>query len=182
MVGKAFSTDEFDAYCHTLTWNSWRPSFLVLHNTAVPDLSQEPNGFSSASMNGFVSYYRDQLHWSAGPHLFVDDHRIWVFTPMTTPGVHSPSWNNLSIGLEMLGDYATDAFDSGRGLAVLINAVAAIRILFSILGWPGDNIRLHREDPLTTHHCPGNHVVKQAVIQDIQASLLEVHSGEHTWA
>ncbi len=40
IVGRNFTPDEFDAYCHTLRWNAWRPSFIVLHNTAVPSLAQ----------------------------------------------------------------------------------------------------------------------------------------------
>jgi len=33
IVGLSFSAEEFDAYCHTLQWLAWRPSFIVLHNT-----------------------------------------------------------------------------------------------------------------------------------------------------
>lgn len=182
IVGKAFSPAEFSTYCGTLTWTAWRPSFLVMHNTAIPTLSEEPNGFTSASMNGFVSYYRDTMHWSAGPHLFVDDHQIWVFTPLTTPGVHSPSWNHQSLGMEMLGNYDSDAFNSGRGLAVHQHAVAAMTTLFGIFGWPADNshYRLHKEDPLTTHKsCPGSNVQKSAVLGELQVALLQAFAGEH---
>jgi hypothetical protein len=125
-------------------------------------------------MDGFVHYYRAEMNWSAGPHLFCDDHQIWVFTPLTTPGVHSPSWNKLAIGVEMLGDYDTDVFTSGRGLSVRQNAQSAIATLCRVFHWPADIIRLHREDPLTTHHCPGNNVVKADVIQEVTALLQEV--------
>ena len=60
---------------------SWRSIFIVLHNTEIPSLAQVPNGFSGKHMKGFVAYYRDEKKWSAGPHLFVDDRKIWVFTP-----------------------------------------------------------------------------------------------------
>src|ERR1043165_6882856 len=110
IVGQNFDQDGFDNYCQSLQWTAWRPAFIVLHNTATPNLAQRPNGFNNQSMQGFVSYYRDTQHWSGGPHLFIDDHQIWVFTPLTVSGVHSPSWNKLAIGIEMLGDYEQEAF------------------------------------------------------------------------
>jgi hypothetical protein len=40
-------------------------------------------------------------------------------------------------------------------------------------------MRLHREDPATTHACPGKNVRKLAVIQEVIELLAERHSGEH---
>ncbi|WP_431209287.1 N-acetylmuramoyl-L-alanine amidase [Puia sp. P3] len=180
IVGQHFTPAQFDQYVQTLHWITRRPSFIVLHNTAIPKLGDLPNGFSNASMQGFVNYYRDEQHWSAGPHLFVDDHFIWAFTPMTTPGVHSPSWNNQSIGIEMLGNYQTDDFNTGRGLAVRKNAMAAITSICSVFGWTSQNIRLHHEDPLTDHKdCPGKFVIKTAVQTDVDGLLAIDHPGEH---
>lgn len=180
IVGKSFTPDEFDAYCHTLQWGSWRPSFSVLHNTAIPTLAQRPNGITQQHIQNFVSFYRDVQGWTSGPHLFIDDRQIWVFTPPVTSGTHSPSWNNVSLGVEMLGDYEQEAFDSGRGLLVQKNAVAALATLCAVLGIDPQTMRLHREDPLTTHAtCPGKNVSKPAVIQAVQALLVARHPGEH---
>ena len=180
IVGASFTPDSFDNYCHSLHWLAWRPSFIVLHNTAVPTLAQRPNGLSKQHILDLESYYRDDQHWSAGPHLFVDDHQIWVFTPLTVSGVHSPSWNKVALGLEMLGDYAKEEFDSGRGKKVQANAVAAMATLSAVLGLDPATMRLHREDPLTTHICPGKeHVNKQPVIDQVQALLVARHGGEH---
>ncbi len=179
IVGLSFTADEFDIYCHSLQWNSWRPSFIVLHNTGSPSLTQRPKGFNQKHMQTFVSFYRDEHKWNAGPHLFVDDKKIWVFTPLTVSGVHSPSWNKLALGIEMLGNYATEPFKIGRGLAVRKNAVAAMATLCAILGLDPTTIRLHREDPLTTHRCPGKKVVKNEVLAEVQALILQRHSGEH---
>jgi len=179
IVGLPFSPDAFDTYCQSLQWTTWRPSFIVLHNTAVPTLADRPNGFTQQHMQGFVEYYRDTMHWSAGPHLFVDDHQIWVFTPLTTPGVHSPSWNSIALGIEMLGDYAREPFDTGRGLAVRQNMEAAMASLSSLLGLDPASFRLHKEDPKTTHICPGKNVSKGDVITEVTALLAERHPGEH---
>lgn len=179
IVGKSFSPADFDTYCHGLQWVAWRPSFIVLHNTAIPSLAQCPNGLTKQRINNLESFYRDTQGWKAGPHLFVDDLQIWVFTPLTVSGTHSPSWNKLAIGLEMLGDYSKEAFDSGRGLAVRKNAVAAMATLCAILGLRPDSMRLHREDPLTTHACPGQNVRKLEVIQEVQDLIIARHAGEH---
>jgi len=111
--------------------------------------------------------------------LFVDDKQIWAFTPLTVSGTHSPSWNKVALGIEMLGDYEKEAFDSGRGLNVRKNAVAAIATLSAILGLDPGTMRLHREDPLTTHACPGKNVRKLEVIQEVQDLIVARHAGEH---
>jgi len=173
IVGLPFTPINFDAYCHSLQWNAWRPSFLVLHNTAMPSLSYRPRGLTPEHIRAFVTYYRDQLKWSAGPHLFIDDKRIWVFTPLTVPGVHSPSWNKQSIGIEMLGDYDTESFHEGRGLLVGRNTIFAMITLCAVLDIAPSTIRLHREDPATTHKCPGKNVVKQEIITEVNDVLIQ---------
>jgi len=179
IVGKSFSPSAFDAYCHTLKWTTWRPSFIVLHNTGSPTLAQRPAGLTHDHILNLEAFYRDTQHWSAGPHLFVDDLQIWVFTPLTTSGVHSPSWNQVSFGIEMLGDYQSESFTSGRGKAVGANAVAAMATLSAILGLDPSTMKLHHEDRKTTHHCPGDKVSKAAVIKAVSDKITALHGGEH---
>ena len=144
IVNQSFTPIQFDKYCRQLTWTTWRPSFIVLHNTATPSLQQRPNGFTGQHMRNLEYYYGVEQGWSAGPHLFIDDKRIWAFTPLTTSGRHSPSWNNMSIGIEMLGNYDTDIFDKGRGLKVQLNTVAAMATLCIVLGLDPLTMKLHR--------------------------------------
>jgi len=179
IVGISYNQAGFDRYCHALSWPAWRPSFIVLHNTAVPNLAQRPNGFTKQHILNLEKYYRDEKGWSAGPHLFIDDRQIWVFTPLNVSGVHSPSWNKIALGIEMLGDYDKDGFEAGRGLKVHQNAVAAIATLSAVLGLNPDTMRLHKEDPLTTHACPGKKVVKNKVIQEVKDLMAKRHAGEH---
>ncbi len=155
IVGQAFTVDAFDDYVQKLEWKAWKPSFIVVHNTAVPSLAQRPDGFLKAHMRNLETYYRDNRGWSAGPHLFIDDRVIWVFTPLTTPGVHSPSWNSVSIGIEMLGDYSKESFTSGRGLAVRQNTVRAVAALSLKHGFRPDSWKFHIEDKKSNHACPG---------------------------
>jgi N-acetylmuramoyl-L-alanine amidase CwlA len=179
IVGLSFTPETFDSYCHSLQWTAWRPSFIVLHNTGAPSLAQRPNGMSEQNIQNLVAYYRDNKKWSAGPHLFVDDKQIWVFTPLTMSGVHSPSWNKVALGVEMLGDYSKESFSDGRGLAVRKNTVAAMATLCAVLGIDPETIRLHREDKLTTHACPGKNVVKEEVIAEVKALIEQRHGGDH---
>jgi hypothetical protein len=179
ILGNNYVPASFDNYCHELNWSAWRPSFIVLHNTAIPSLAQRPNGFTKEHIKGLETFYRDTQKWKAGPHLFIDDKQIWVFTPLNISGTHSPSWNKVALGIEMLGDFETESFDSGRGLQVRKNAVAAMATLCAILGLDPATIRLHREDPLTTHACPGKNVRKLEVIQAVQDLMIKRHAGEH---
>ena len=179
IVNKSFTAEEFDEYCHELEWKAWRPSFIVLHNTQIPSLAQRPNGFNEKSMKALEAYYRDDRKWSAGPHLFVDDRKIWVFTPLTVSGVHSPSWNKVALGVEMLGDYASESFETGRGRQVRTNTVAALATISAILGLEPQTMRLHREDAGTTHVCPGRNVRKLEVIQEVQDLVAARHGGDH---
>jgi N-acetylmuramoyl-L-alanine amidase CwlA len=180
IVGLSFTPEQFDSYCHALRWTAWRPSFIVLHNTYVPSLAQRPSGFTARHMQNLVNYYRDEKKWSAGPHLFIDDKKIWVFTPLTLSGIHSPSWNKLSLGVEMLGDYTTESFTTGRGLKVHQHTVAALATLCAVPGLDPAGIRFHKEDPLTTHKtCPGKNVVKKTMIAEVQALLAARHGGGH---
>jgi len=100
IVGKGFTPDDFAAYVAGLTFTAWRPSFVVLHNTAVPTFAQWHSVPGTTRMQNLQSYYRDTQKWSGGPHLFVADDLIWVFTPLTDreytllPGTSFPGvWN-----------------------------------------------------------------------------------------
>jgi hypothetical protein len=179
IVGASFSTSEFDSYCHALHWTQWRPSFVVLHNTANPSLAQRPNGLTKQHILNLEHYYRDEKEWKAGPHLFVDDKQIWVFTPLTMSGTHSRSFNKRALGVEMLGDFKKESFSTGRGRKVRDNTVAAIATLSAVLGIDPRTMRLHKEDPETDHDCPGLEVDKSEFIEDVIALIEHRHGNEH---
>jgi hypothetical protein len=188
-VKKAFSQEEFRAHVATLQWSRWRPSLIVLHNTAAPTWAQwhktaEQDRAAgkvpgSSRIDSMENYFRDEKGWSGAPHLFVPEDRIWEFNPLTEPGVHSPSWNHVSIGIEMVADFDREDDGSGPGLLVRRNAVFAAAVLCSALGLePRAQVKLHREDPKTTHACPGEDFARDEsqVIAEI-AALMD--GGEH---
>jgi hypothetical protein len=175
IVGKGFKPQAFATYASSLTFATWRPQFVVLHNTAVPTFAEWHSVPGEQRMKNLERFYRDTQHWSAGPHLFVADDLIWAFTPLPTAGVHSPSWNSMSWGVEMVGDYNVEPFSE----LVRNNAVSALATLHALLGLDPHMLRLHKEDPKTTHDCPGKHVEKADIIQRVLDTLAQQHTGEH---
>jgi hypothetical protein len=155
VIGEKFSPADFDSYCHHLKAAAWRPQFVVIHNSGDPTFADWHTVSGAARMRGLTSYYRDDKHWSAGPHLFVADDGIWIFTPVSTPGVHSPSWNAISWGMEIVGDYDHEVLRDD----VKHNAISALTTLHRISGWIEPHLKLHKDDPKTDHkHCPGVNV------------------------
>jgi hypothetical protein len=176
IVNRAFTAATVGAYLRTLP----RPSFVrfvVVHNTGAPNLktyrgyANRPSPITDAQwLRNLEAFYRDKQHWSAGPHWFVTPNAagLLAFTPSTRPGVHSPSWNGQSLGVEMVGDYSVEPFDAG----VQANAVALLAELHVWLGLSPDTIRFHHEDPRTTHKdCPGKNVNKDALIAAVKAKI-----------
>lgn len=177
-VGSGFTPADFIGYVAAQRWNAWRPSLLVVHNTAIPTFARWHTQPGSRWMESFIHYYRDDQGWSGGPHCFIADDVIWIGTPLTKPGVHSPSWNGISLGLEMVGDYDHEPLSP----AVWQNTASAVATLVDALGLPvsPDTIRFHKEDPLTTHKgCPGRGVHKDELLAAVRAKLAIRHDGEH---
>jgi hypothetical protein len=167
-VRRGFTSAGLALYVTTLDLSTWCPEFVVVHNTQDPTLAQWHDCPGEQRMRGLATYYRDEQRWSGGPHLFVADDLIWVFTPLTVPGVHSPSWNDVSWGMELVGDYDHEPF----GEDVKSNALEALHVLHVAAGWTEPRIRLHKEDPKTTHtFCPGRNVDKAELEAGVQTLL-----------
>lgn len=184
IVGVRFTPEEFLQYVKSNVVPalkgrlSFKPTFIVLHNTAVPSIAQRRTGFTREHMYGLARYYGMDQGWRSGPHLFVDQNGIWVFSPLDKVGTHSPCYNAKSWGIEQLGDFETESYDSGDGARIRENAVAAVAILTiagNIKKGPqnaNNPIRFHKEDHCTTHHCPGDHCVKDEIISSVEAAKL----------
>lgn len=191
-IKKNYTQENFRQRVDGLMWPRWRPSMIVLHNTAAPTNAQwhETEVKDRAAgripgitrINSLESYFKNDQHWSGAPHLFIPDDFIWEFNPLTEPGVHSPSWNHLAIGIEMVADFDREDDDSGLGLKVRQNAVFATAMLCATLGLdPKTAVKLHKEDPKTTHACPGKDFAddRAAVIAEIEALMPGGDLAEH---
>jgi hypothetical protein len=176
IVGSGFKSNEFDAYVRSLSFGLWRPKYIVLHHTSQPRLKQWHDQPGEKRMDEFVYYYRTEQKLAAGPHLFIADDLIWVFTPLTTTGRHTPSWNHKSWGVVMVGDYNVE----GLSERVRNNTVAALVTLCGAAGLNYGLIYSHSDDPLSTQKdCPGHNVSKLDIINRVGKRLLKRYAGEH---
>jgi hypothetical protein len=188
-VKEAFTQNGFRAYVNTLHWTRWRPSKIVWHNTAAPSLAQWIKSADQDRAMGLIpgitriknleAFFKDNQGWNGGPHLFVANDVIWVANPLTERGTHSPSFNSTAIGIEMVGDYDIENDDAGEGLKVKRNTIFATAVLCSALGLdPNKDILLHKQDPRTTHDCPGKNIAvdKLRMIDEVLALM---GGGEH---
>lgn len=169
-VGKRMTRKEFADYLDSLKFSTFNPTFVTLHHTASPSLAQRPNGFSQQHLLNLLSYYQNTLGWNGAPHVFIDDQSdgIIVFQRMDKRGVHAVSFNSKSWGIEMLGYYDYESFDTGRGAVVRDNAMQALAIMCKRLHVNADTIKFHRDDPKTSKTCPGMKVKKSYVVNTVQ--------------
>ena len=177
IVNRAFTPQQFAYYVASLTFPLWRPQFVVLHNSGAPTLSQWRSSSISPQQRilDLEHFYRDRKGWSAGPHLVIAADFIWAFTSLTTSGVHSASWNSVAWGVEMVGNYDLEDFSQGPGAAVAANTVFALATLFTTLSLNPQMLKFHKEDPKTTHDCPGRNVDKASMIARVETAM----GGDH---
>ena len=164
LEGKQWKCDEFEKYVesvkHTMGW----ANSVTIHHMAYPDLEMRPNGLTPQHMRNLRDYYENELGWSAGPHLFIDDHNISGMSGLQRRGVHAVAFNATSIGIEMLGSYDVGDDDpfNGRGSLVLHRTAKAVGILLKAIGLEANEntIHFHRDDPNTSKTCPGTAIKK----------------------
>ena len=188
IVGRSFNPAAFESYVSTLKFGLWRPKFIVVHNTSVPDLktwqgwqSRTPKITDEKWARNLVGFYRDQRKWSGGPHLFITPAGILVFTPLTGPGVHSPSWNSISWGVETVGEFDREPFE-GAIKSNLVSALATLHAAAGLSPLPysmgNTGLHFHKEDVNTTHKsCPGKNIVKAELVEAVQHEIIRRHSG-----
>lgn len=168
----SYTPAEFAAYVDTVMFGGWVKG-ITLHNTAAPRVDQwaETGPNHDARIRNLQSYYETQLGWHAGPHLFISRSHINGFSDLTKPGVHSRCFNATHIGIEMVGDYNVEAFDTGDGAMVRDTAVFALATLYKRLGLSPDDLVFHKECLVDNHDCPGKNVIKGEVISRVKAAM-----------
>ena len=188
--GTPLTLDAFIAYVAAYNFGAIAPSQIILHNTANPAATWAPalgvpnwddhevgrtepqiKAKRGAQLENIRDFYIGK-GWTAGPHLFVDDRWIWLFTPMRDIGIHANSGNSYrvggklrySIGVEVVGRYATTRWPAViirqlRGAIGALSHQLGIRIAYTPapVGQPAKHdkqLALHR-DYTTEKDCPG---------------------------
>ena len=181
--------DDLKEFIDGLKWTAWRPRFIVLHNTGAPNQKQW-NDFLAKKGNtllkrlgNFESFYRVNQKWKAGPHWFVSQQGWLMGTPSTQRGTHTPSWNAISLGIETVGDFDSDAFDD-KTRDNVIHLLACLHAALGIQPEPFElgvrGLHFHKEDKATTHkHCPGKAVSKPDVVKRVADAIVALDPGDH---
>lgn len=199
-IGNALTADEFTKYVESYNFGSNPPNFIVVHHTAIPYTMAAPapgrnlsgawdaneNGLNEAQIkqrrlrkvHNMKEYYRTRLLWDRGPHLFIDDRYIYLFTPMYNVGIHAKQGNaytwkgklNYSIGIEVIGHYTNARWPKpiedlvGHAIAVLKRRLGTFDLVHK--KWAG-GISGHRD--YNKPACPGDAITNQYMIQVAQA-------------
>lgn len=182
ILGSQLSLEEFRQYVSAYNFGPLKPSSLVIHHTWSPT-EAEWNG--ATTIQSLKKYY-EGLGWSAGPHLFIAEDGVWLFTPMNTVGIHAGEGNatwslpfgrttqgfskpfggslkSYSIGIEVVGDYDAEKW-SGNTYS---NAIGVIQTLLASLKIGVNDVYFHRDFPSAHKTCPGTAITKEWLAQQL---------------
>lgn len=154
IINRKLSLSDFKAYISSFNFAPLSPSKIVLHHTWKPTVDQWQG---QRSINGLKSFY-ERKGWSAGPHLFIGEDGIWLFTPMNTIGIHAGVGNTKSIGIEVVGDYDEKVWEG----AIKDNVVGVLKALMEKLNITTTGLHFHNE--YSPKSCPGKMITKQYVL------------------
>lgn len=119
----------------------------TVHTVYIHHSTHKPGQWQGyQSMVNLIPGYQAQ-GWDSGPHLFVDDKGMWVFTPLSQDGTGVKEHNAETRHIEIVGDF-TDALPDA---ATWRNAVVATA---GLLLKTGAELRYHQQDEPSTK-CPG---------------------------
>jgi hypothetical protein len=172
--GRCLSIEQFVRHVEDLDFPYGLPTRIFLHHTWKPT---RETWAGLHTILGMKAYYERQLWtdldgrvhegWTAGPHLFVADDGIWLFSDLRQDGVGVAGHNRDSWHLEMVGNYDVRLPDG----ATLHNTIAALGIMHERIGLPPERINFHRD--YSTKTCPGVQVQKSWVIPQVQRWVAE---------
>lgn len=188
IVGKCFGTSkEFLAYLGGVKFGAWRPRFITVHHTGSPDLKVW-NGWQTRAkpvtdeqwMKNLAGYY-GSLGWSSGPQFFLTPKNYCVLSPPDRRGVHAVSFNGLSWGVEMVGDFDRERLE-GPLRDRYVEGLACLHIASGLKVGPftyaTQGLHFHRDDPRTSKTCPGKSIEKEALISEIIAKIEQMTGGD----
>lgn len=189
--GKPYTRAALAAHIEATDFSTWRrkngsigrPKFIVLHNTSVPTIKQWL-AWDAAKRQQYIKnmepYYAG-MGWRGGPHFFVPpqaDIAAFGFNDLATCGTHASCFNSDSIGIEMVGEFNVEPFDSGPGAMVRDNAVFLLACLHKKLGltpepyvYGSRGLHFHIECKADNHDCPGKFVHKSDVVAMVTAAM-----------
>jgi hypothetical protein len=192
--GKPYTRAQLAAHINGCDFSTWKhkdgsrgkPSFITLHNTSSPTIqlwqSWSPDKRQQYILN--MQPYYEKMGWRGGPHFFVtpqDDICVFGFNDLLAAGTHASCFNNASIGIEMVGEFDREAFDSGPGAQVADNAIYLMALLHNKIGitptpyaYNQRGLHFHIECKADNHDCPGHFVHKPDVVARVATKMAEL--------
>ena len=171
---RVMTSEEFVHYVEMLDFPQPLPDRVFLHHTWRPTRAEWRGRASIMALKAFYETQRwwdDQgrLHegWTAGPHLFIADDGIWLFSDLRYDGVGVLGHNERSRHIEMVGN-CDQQLPTGP---TLTNTIAALGILYERLGLTPQGLSFHRD--FSNKSCPGWAVKKEWIIPQIETWLQE---------
>lgn len=194
IVGKNLNLNDFRKYVTEYNFGSIKPTSIVLHHSWSPIKAGQdpftPTGEKRWTWNGApgvasLKKYYENKGWAAGPHMFIAEDGIWLFTPMNEVGIHAAegnaTWTRLgkdftgfrgpigsklksySIGIEVVGDYDVDRWTG----ETLKNVLGVLKFLMGNLNISTESVYFHR-DFITAHKsCPGYAITKDWLFAEL---------------
>lgn len=157
IVNRRITLAEFREMLVAFDFGPILPDKLVIHHTWKPT---KADWAGQRSINGLKAYYEGK-GWPAGPHLFVAEDGIWLFSPMNKDGIHAGTLNFHSIGIEVVGDYDNEVW-SGQ---TKTNALGVIKALMERLSIPQSQVFFHRD--VSPKTCPGRAITKEWLFAEL---------------
>jgi hypothetical protein len=157
IINRRLSLTEFREYVKRFNFGTKRPDKIVIHHTWRPT---KESWAGERTIQGLKNYYEGK-GWPAGPHLFIAEDGIWLFSPMNKNGIHAGTLNPLSIGIEVVGDYDNEKWSGNTKK----NTLGAIKALMEELGIGNTDLFFHRD--ASSKSCPGWAITKEWVIEEL---------------
>ena len=157
IINRRLSLHEFQDYVKDFDFGPKLPNKLVLHHTWRPT---KESWEGELSVKGLKAYY-ERKEWPAGPHLFVADDGIWLFSTMRKDGIHAGNLNLFSIGIEVVGDYDNAVWDG----QTKYNTIGVLKVLMDKLILQRNQIFFHRD--VSAKSCPGKSISKEWLFAEL---------------
>jgi hypothetical protein len=159
IIDKKLTLSEFETYIKDYNFGTKPADKLVIHHTWRPT---SDSWAGERTIQGLKNYYEGK-GWSAGPHLFIAEDGIWLFSPMRENGIHAGQLNDRSVGIEVVGDYDNQKWPERTKYYTL----GAIKALMARLNITNQNIFFHRD--VSAKSCPGWAITKEWLFAELDA-------------
>ncbi len=157
IVNRRLSLNEFRHYIKECYFGAQPANKLVIHHTWKPT---KESWAGKQSILGLKGYY-ERKGWKVGPHLFIAEDGIWLFTPMRNNGIHAGTLNPRSIGIEVVGNYDVEVWSGNTKM----NTLGTIESLMKQLDLTKGDIHFHRD--ASGKSCPGRAITKEWLFYEL---------------